>query len=233
MRHSTTIIWPLWGRVFALLVTALLSLSSCSETDDTVEEFPDWKAKNEAFFTSKYSMVSQYVAAGYTDWKIIRGYNLGDATGNVSPTDNILVHVLRQGTGSGCPLYSDTVRVHYRGQLIASTTYVDSSDSELGLVFDKSWSTDVFNEQISIPSKMGVGGLVPGFSTALQYMHIGDRWRIYVPYQLAYGTSNNGSIPAYSTLVFDIALAAYYHPGKTVPDWSANEAALWDEAPEE
>ena len=230
MRYSTSIKWPMWSRVFVLMATALLTLSSCSETDDSVEEYPDWKVKNEAFFTSKYSMVSQYVAAGYTDWKIFRSYSLGEPSeGKALPTDNILVHVLRNGSGSGSPLYSDTVRVHYKGQLISSTTHVDSGDSELGLVFDRSWSTLDLNEQISVPAKMGVASVVPGFSTALQHMRIGDRWRVYIPYQLGYGSSKSGSIPAYSTLVFDIVLAAYYRPGKVVPDWSSNEAALWDE----
>ena len=214
--------------ILAIAFMALFCLSSCSETDETVEEFHDWKNKNEAFFASKYNTAKQAVASGSNEWKVIKCYARNPITeGNI--TDYIVVKVLREGTGSGCPLFTDSVRVHYRGQLLSSNTHKDSKDSELGMVFDKSWSTDEYNEQISIPSKFAVSGVVDGFSTALQHMHIGDRWLVYIPYQLGYGTSDSGSIPAYSTLVFDIALAAYYRPGTKVPNWQGNVNLLWEE----
>ena len=208
------------------IVAALCCLPSCSETDDTVEEYADWQQKNEAFFTSKYNSAMQ--SAGSARWKVIKCFSR-DASSTGEPTDYILVKVLREGTGSGCPLFTDSVRVHYRGQLIASATHVDSSDRELGYVFDKTWSTDEFNEQICVPAKKSVSGVVDGFSTALQHMHIGDRWLVYIPYQLGYGTKDNGKVPAYSTLVFDLTLAAYYRAGTKVPQWSSNDNILWEE----
>jgi FKBP-type peptidyl-prolyl cis-trans isomerase FklB len=52
-------------------------------------------------------------------------------------------------------------------------------------------------------------------------MHVGDRWRVRIPYTLAYGESANTSgsvtIPAYSNLVFEIALYDFWHPGETRP----------------
>lgn len=210
------------GLVMALCLTA------CSETDDEVEEYPDWQKRNEAFFVSKYNAARQAVSSGSSEWKVIKSYARNPEKEG-SATDYIVVRVLREGKGSGCPLFTDSVRVHYRGQLIASATHVDSKDRELGLVFDKSWGTDEFNEQVSIPAKFAVAGLVDGFATALQHMHIGDRWLVYIPYGLGYGTSATNSIPAYSTLVFDIALSAYYRAGVKVPDWQGNEFLLWEE----
>ena len=214
--------------ILAIAFMAVFCLSSCSETNDEVEEFPDWKNRNEAFFASKYNTARQAVASGSDAWKVIKCY-ARDPEKEGTSTDYIVVKVLREGTGSGYPLFTDSVRVHYRGQLLSSATHMDSKDSELGMVFDKSWSTDEYNEQISIPSKFAVSGVVDGFSTALQHMHIGDRWLVYVPYQLGYGTSVNGSIPAYSTLVFDIALVAYYRAGTLVPNWQGNVNLLWEE----
>lgn len=216
-----------FNKVAMMAVALLALLSSCSETDDTVEEYPNWQSKNEAFFNSKYNAARQQSSAGSTEWKVIKTYARQGSTTN-TPTDHIIVRVLREGLGSGCPLYTDSVRVHYRGQLLASTTHVDKNDSELGFVFDKSWSTDVFDEEVSVPAKLGVGSVVDGFATALQHMHIGDRWLVYIPYQLGYGSTGSSTIPAYSTLVFDIALAAYYRAGTKVPAWTANEASLWD-----
>ena len=214
--------------ILAIAFMAIFCLSSCSETDDTVEEFPDWQKKNEAFFVSKYNAAKQAIASGSKEWKVIKCYARNPETEGVV-TDYIVVKVLREGSGNGCPLFTDSVRVHYRGQLLASATHKDSKDGELGMVFDKSWGTDEFNEQISVPAKFSVSGVVDGFSTALQHMHIGDRWLVYMPHQLGYGETEKSSIPAYSTLVFDIALSAYYRAGTTVPDWQVNENLLWED----
>ena len=214
------------SKINLLLLTlfAALALVSCKESDDEVEEFPEWKKKNEQFFSNKFNMARQQ---GSSQWKVFKSYTNSDDTAE-SPENSIIVKVLQEGNGSGCPLFTDTVRVHYRGQLLASTSYVDSSDQELGYVFDKSWNTDTFSPDISTPSKFAVSAVVDGFATALQHMHIGDRWLVYIPYKLGYGELDQNSIPAYSTLVFDIMLAAYYRPGTTVPDWQASESLIWD-----
>jgi FKBP-type peptidyl-prolyl cis-trans isomerase len=51
-----------------------------------------------------------------------------------------------------------------------------------------------------------VNGLVRGFNVALQNMVEGDKWKICIPYYLGYGTVSSGSIPAYTTLFFEIEL---------------------------
>ena len=144
----------------------------------------------------------------------------GNETAATKAEDHILVHVVNEGVGSGCPLYTDTVRVHYRGRLIPSPSYAE------GLVFDQSWSGD-YNLALMTPVKFGVAALTSGFSTAVMNMHIGDRWEVYIPYALGYGSAKSGSIPAYSALVFDITMMAYYHPGAPVPAWKANES-FWE-----
>lgn len=200
------------------LVLMALAMVSCKETDDEVEEFPNWKKANEAFFAAKYNAARQAIANGDKTWLIFKTYSK-DASITGEPTDYIVVKVINEGTGSGYPLYTDSVRCHYRGQLMASTSYVDSTDPELGLVFDKSWSGTTFDASTFVPAKFSVANRVQGFSTALQHMRIGDRWKVYIPYNLGYGEEDNGSIPAYSTLVFDLSLAAFYRAGTTVPTW--------------
>lgn len=209
----------------ALLLT--LSFTACSETDNEVEEYPNWKSKNDAFFAAKYNAVKQAIQAGDKSWRMYKAYAKNQTTEG-SPTDYILVKVLEEGSGSGCPLYTDTVRTHYKGWLLASTSYTDKTDSELGKVFDTSWSGDQLDTSTSVPSKLGVAAVVDGFSTALQHMHIGDRWKVYIPYQLAYNAQESTTVPAYSVIVFDMKLAAYYRPGKVVPEWAANQSWMWD-----
>lgn len=204
-----------------LLVPFLLGamMVSCSETSSEADEYDDWQNKNEEWFTSLYNATKQKVASGDASWKIIPAYLLNEAAAT-QPEDHIIAHVVQEGTGSGCPLFTDSVRVHYRGRLIPTPSYLE------GQVFDQSWTGD-YDLKLMTPTKFGVANLVTGFVTALLNMHIGDRWEIYIPYGLGYGTSKSGSVPAYSNLVFDLTLMAYYHPGTVVPEWKSNES-FWE-----
>lgn len=209
-----------WRSLMALIpffVGAMMM--SCSESSGEVDEYADWQNKNTEWFTNLYNSVRQKVASGDNSWKILPVFLLNE-TAATKAEDHILVHVVNEGVGSGCPLYTDTVRVHYRGRLIPSPSYAE------GLVFDQSWSGD-YNLALMTPVKFGVAALTSGFSTAVMNMHIGDRWEVYIPYALGYGSAKSGSIPAYSALVFDITMMAYYHPGAPVPAWKANES-FWE-----
>ena len=48
--------------------------------------------------------------------------------------------------------------------------------------------------------------VIEGWQIALQRMHVGDHWIVYIPYAMGYGTRSSGPIPAFSTLVFDVQL---------------------------
>ena len=136
--------------IFALLMLLIapLCFMACSENEDTVEEFPDWKNRNEAYFDNIYEK-----AMGIEDgsWKIIRNYSLED-TIPAGYADHIVVEVLEEGTGSGCPMFTDSVLVHYRGRLLPSTSYSE------GYVFDESYEGE-FNPQTALPRQLYVGGL--------------------------------------------------------------------------
>ncbi|HJD52926.1 MAG TPA: FKBP-type peptidyl-prolyl cis-trans isomerase [Candidatus Avibacteroides avistercoris] len=95
--------------------------------------------------------------------------------------------VLRQGSGR-MPGKNDSVKCHYVG------TFIN------GQVFDSSIAR---NE----PAVFGVTQVIPGWTEALQLMHEGDKWRLYIPYDLAYGERGAGdAIPPYCTLIFEIEL---------------------------
>ena len=188
--------------LFALVAVMTTTFTSCKETDNDDQEFADWKTTNETYFDQKYAEVKADTLRGDSHWKIIRTWNY-EANVATHSYDHILVDVQEAGKGSGCPLYTDSVKVHYTGRLIPSKSYAD------GYMFDRSWSGKVFNDSTAVPSKFSVSGVVTGFTTALMSMHIGDKWRVYIPYQLGYGSDAKVGA-AYSTLIFDIELVAYY-----------------------
>ncbi len=92
-------------------------------------------------------------------------------------------------TGSGAtPKAESTVSVHYHGTLLDGT------------VFDSSYDRGQ-------PAEFPVNGVIKGWTEALQLMSTGDKWRLYVPHDLAYGEQGAGAaIGPYSTLVFDVEL---------------------------
>lgn len=188
--------------IFLLASVSSLCVLSCSEEDDTVDEFENWQVRNEEYFLNIYQTAMDNADG---NWKIIRNYSYEDTLA-IDYDDNIVVQVLEAGTGSGCPMFTDSVMVNYRGRLIPSENYPE------GYVFSESY-TGEYDPMTARPTKFVVGDLADGFSTALQNMHIGDHWRVYVPYTLGYGKTDNDDIPAYSTLIFDIALVAYYRAG--------------------
>lgn len=95
--------------------------------------------------------------------------------------------VLTAGAGEK-PGTRSVVRTHYHGTLIN------------GEVFDSSY-------QRGEPAEFPVNGVIAGWTEALQLMPVGSKWRLYVPYQLAYGEQGaGGRIGPYSTLIFDVEL---------------------------
>ena len=99
----------------------------------------------------------------------------------------ILYKVLEEGSGTATPRPGSVVSVHYRGTLIN------------GREFDNSWKRNC-------PEAFRLSEVIEGWQSALQKMRVGDRWIIYIPYTMGYGTRTSGPIPAFSTLVFEVQL---------------------------
>ena len=164
--------------------------------DGAVDPYANWVDRNQAYIDS----IAMVAKANPDEWRMIHTYKfvppLTELTQNVN--DYVYCKVLEQGTGTIKPIFTDTVSTHYRGQLIP---LYDGSK----LVFDQSFQGNL-NPNVAVPVDFAVNGVIEGWTTALQEMHEGDRWEIYIPYNLAYGKIGSSSIPGYSTLIFDVSL---------------------------
>ncbi|WP_395338712.1 FKBP-type peptidyl-prolyl cis-trans isomerase [Ningiella sp. W23] len=100
--------------------------------------------------------------------------------------------VLSAGEGAS-PVASDTVTVHYQGTLIDGTE------------FDSSYGR---GEPASFP----LNRVISGWTEGLQLMQEGAKYRFHIPSDLAYGARATGSIPANSTLIFDVELLSVQTP---------------------
>jgi FKBP-type peptidyl-prolyl cis-trans isomerase len=106
--------------------------------------------------------------------------------GVITTASGLQYEVITQGTGPK-PTADDTVICNYKGTLIDGTE------------FDNSYKRGA-------PVKFTVGGVIRGWTEALQLMNVGSKYKLYVPYQLAYGTNEVGHIPPGSTLIFEVEL---------------------------
>ena len=193
----------------ATVAVSALFFVSCSENTDEENEFANWKEKNETYFLEAYQKA---VNDKTDDLDTIRNYTFEPSAG-FDMNKFIVVKKLQNGEGSGSPMFTDSVLVNYRGYFIPSPSYNNTlGGMGVGYVFDQSFSGE-YNPNTANPVKQLVSQLTDGYCTALQHMRIGDRWLVCVPYTLAYGTADYGSIPGYSTLIFDISLVAYYRAG--------------------
>lgn len=75
--------------------------------------------------------------------------------------------------------------------------------------------------QTAVPALMGTSSSIAGFATALQYMHVGDNWLVYIPTELGFGSQEQTTIPAYSALTFHIVLVDYFKPEDEIPAWKS------------
>jgi len=178
--------------------------TSCSEENTEEEEYANWQERNNGA-TDHWA-----VQANGGNLTKILAYTKEATASNLKNSDYIYVERIETSSNTESPIATDTCRVSYRGYLIPSKSYKE------GYVFDQTFLNG-FDWTTAGAVDFIPQGLTVGFATALMNMHKGDRWRVYVPYQLGYGTSGQTSIPGYSNLVFEIALLDYWHPGDKRP----------------
>lgn len=188
------------------VVAVLVAATACSKSEDDSAE--RWRTANDAAFAAIKR------DAAYTELK---------SPGNEG---SIYYKELKKGTGTKPILFTSTVNLYARGRFVAD--YPDNKYIRQGAVFQSWLEADgvpftTLVSSVGVPPKgFSAYTLTKGVRVALQYMHEGDRWEVWVPYTLGLG-ENDGSlfvnvmpsssatkIPAYSTLVFEIEVVGVH-----------------------
>lgn len=137
----------------------------------------------------------------------------GKRDGVVTTDSGLQYEIIKKADGAQ-PKPTDIVTVHYEGKLTDGT------------VFDSSIER-------GSPIDLPVNGVIPGWVEGLQLMHVGEKIKLYIPSDLAYGAqSPSPAIPANSVLVFDLELIAIKDPKAEAgaPDVPVEPAAEADKA---
>ena len=187
--------------IIGALFLASFVFVACEETEGVADPYTDWEVRNQAYIDS----IAEVAKNNPSEWKIIHTWKFNETLGDLNSDVNDYVYckVLESGNGAQ-PLFTNTVSVNYRGWLIP--LYDGSIE-----IFDQSYMGQL-NRDVAMPVDFALNseGLRVGWSTALMQMKVGDRWEVYIPYTLGYESYGSGTIPGYSTLIFDIDLVKVY-----------------------
>lgn len=173
-----------------MLVVMLFTLAACSDDDDKIVIDEAWKEINLAAFDARLQDAK-------TDTTL---FTINSESGN----GQIICKILKKGEGTETIYYTSTVKCYYKGCFVTNEDGNVISDRNnvlaQGEVFDSA-----LRENSDDPLETSVSSVVDGWTTALQHMHEGDIWEVWVPYQLGYGISGYGdNIKPYTTLVFQV-----------------------------
>lgn len=113
----------------------------------------------------------------------------GKKEGVTTLLSGLQYEIITEGSGEK-PTATSNVTTHYHGMLLD------------GKVFDSS-------VERGQPATFGVSQVIKGWTEALQLMSVGSKWKLYIPYDLAYGEQGAGAdIKPYSALIFEVELLA-------------------------
>ena len=168
---------------FALLIVMLLA--ACNREANNNFKNPDAADNAPAVVanTAETSVEQQYAEVN-RQWLATNGKQDGITT----TASGLQYAVKKEGDGKS-PTINDIVSVKYTGKLIDGTVF-DSTEQNNG------------GEPVTFP----LAGVVQGWQEGLQLMKEGSEYTLFLPAALAYGEQPVGSIPANSTLVFDVEL---------------------------
>lgn len=126
---------------------------------------------------------------------VLRNKYIADNGITVEPTASGLYYIeIEKGTGERA-VAGSTVQVHYTGKLLDGTVFDSSIDKGQPLEF-----------------QLGMGRVIKGWDEGIAMMKEGGKAKLIIPSDIAYGASDRGTIPPYSTLVFDVELISVTIP---------------------
>jgi len=177
------------GRAIKDVLAGSPELMTETEAKDTLTAFQkEFRAKQQA-------RMAQLAIKSKADGEAFLATNKNQP-GVITLADGLQYLVLTNGSGA-MPAATDKVTVNYRGTLLDGTE------------FDSSYKRGQ-------PASFPVGGVIPGWTEALQKMSVGSKWKLFIPAGLAYGEKGQRGIPPNSVLIFEVELISIA-PATPVP----------------
>ncbi|WP_195547176.1 FKBP-type peptidyl-prolyl cis-trans isomerase [Bacteroides intestinalis] len=185
---------------------------SCEEVEEE-GKYANWQERNQAFLDSiKVVAGDNYVPMDLEKLdKVEVGemfYVKNEFVSTLQTPEYIYCKKLVKNLDGQRPMATEAAYVYYYGTLITGTKF-DGSFTGYSAI-DQAIPNPPKNEPTdfdwTVMFTINSSSLTSGWRTFLQYMRVGERWMVYIPWGSAYGTDGSGSIPGYSVLAFDVIM---------------------------
>ncbi len=200
--------------VFPLILSLLFCFTACDEVKE-VGEYDNWKERNLAFTDSiKLVAGSNIVTTGEAADAMVIGeiYGIQTAATTSEGLQYVYCKKLASNPLGERPMYvgwHSKVNAFYYGTLINKVrfdgNFIGYAATDRHIPNPPANAPTEFDQTASF----SISAVIPGWTAALQYMRMGERWMLYIPYQSAYGEDGTNSIPGYSALTFDVVLDSF------------------------
>ncbi len=197
----------------SLFLFLSVGFAACDEVEE-VGEYDNWEPRNTAFIDSIHALaadrllplnVAQEEADKFGPGEM---FGLETTASTTAGKQYVYCKKIVKNTAGAVPVYTSSVETHYYGTLITGDSFQGTFEgygaTDRGVLDPETKAPTAFDSPTSF--SINNSGLRLGWVAALQYMHVGERWMLYIPYQSGYGESDYGSIPGYSALTFDLQL---------------------------
>ncbi|MCD8184771.1 MAG: FKBP-type peptidyl-prolyl cis-trans isomerase [Bacteroides sp.] len=208
---------------FLLFLPCLLFIVGAMASCDEVEEvgiYDNWQARNEAFIDSIKAETGDNFVATIEKADAMEPGVLFAIQARTAGTGNQYVYCkkLVANKDGERPLFSgyhSAVSAYYCGSYITGTFFDARFDGYTALDQQAPTSPAKDPTEFNSPATLQTNNMVSGFMWALQFMRIGERWMIYIPWQCGYGASDytvklpdgtTKTILGHSALTFDVVL---------------------------
>lgn len=127
-----------------------------------------------------------------------------------APTESGLYVIEKTKGKGGKPVAGSKVKVKYTGRLMDGTVF-DTSDEAIAK------KNDIYDQRRTYEPyefPVGMGQVIPGWDEAILMLNAGTKAQLIIPSTLGYGPQQNGPIPPFATLLFDVELVEVTPPSK-------------------
>lgn len=196
----------------SLFLFLSVGFAACDEVEE-VGEYDNWEPRNTAFIDSIHALaadrllplnVAQEEADKFEPGEM---FGLETTASTTAGKQYVYCKKIVKNTAGAVPVYTNTVETHYYGTLITGDTFGGTFEgyaaTDCGVLDPETKAPTAFDS----PTAYSVSGAYwgTGWVSALQYMHVGERWMLYIPYQSGYGTGTS-SLLENSAFTYDLQL---------------------------
>lgn len=195
-----------------LLVLAMSLFTSCEEVAEATK-YDNWRERNEAFADSLHALVGDnYVSTIEAADQMQVGKIYAIEIPSVSTTTaKQYVYCKKlvansEGERPNYTGYHSSVSSYYYGTLITGDRFDGNFTGYSALDQVIPVEPTRVPSDFDSPTTFKLTKVIPGWTWPMQYMRVGERWMLYIPWESGYGSSGSNSILGYSALTFDVVL---------------------------